>query len=106
VGAAACGSGASGAEDTIRGATTVAATVFSLTVLGVTTTLLTSLPVFGSDRTTDVMRLDCTGFSAAGHNPATSPPSAIIEQNRIKMFSNPANLTPAEDVNSNGIISV
>jgi hypothetical protein len=52
------------------------------------------------------MRLDCWGESAAGHIPAASPPSAIIKQKRVKMFSIPANLAPAERANSNGIISL
>ena len=59
-------------------------TVFSPTVFGLTITLLTSLPVRGSARTTDVIRLVSRSGSAACSNPAM----ASIEQNRIKMFRN------------------
>src|SRR3954468_22378362 len=77
-----------GVVETSRAATTLAATCFSPTDLGVTITLLTSLPVRGSDRTTDVMRLEWSGASAASEAPASRVPTALIEQKRIKMFSN------------------
>src|SRR3954447_19755435 len=85
------GAGASGAPAT-RGAMTFSGTVRCATVFGVTTTLLTSLPVRGSARTTDVTRFGVlAGGSAAERAEAANRlPIHIVEQNRIKMFRAPA----------------
>src|SRR5690349_20886203 len=79
------GDGAAG--PTTRGATTVSAMGLSATVLDVTITLLTSLPLRGSVRTTEVMCFDGTGASVACRSDAaTIPPIHIVKQKRITMF--------------------
>jgi hypothetical protein len=91
---------------TARGSTTVAATGLSGTVLGVTITLLTNLPLRGSARTTDVMRFGGAATSPANATPASQAPVDIIKQNRIDMFRFAVKLRPLEVANSNGIISL
>src|SRR6187402_2876426 len=101
------GAGDSGAPTT-RGATTFSGTVRCATVFEVTTTLLTSLPVRGSDRTTEVIRF---GELAGGSAPESAEadnrqPIHIVEQNRMKMFRAPAGRPSEAVTKSNGIISL
>ena len=105
-GGSAAGATGAAAAVTARGSTTVAATGLSGTVLGVTITLLTNLPLRGSARTTDVMRFGGAGTSPPNAAPASHPPIDIIKQNRMKMFRFSVKLKPQDVANSNGIISL
>jgi hypothetical protein len=70
-------------------------------------TLLTSLPLRGSARTTEVVRLGGADESAAkSAAPANKPPIHIVEQRRMKMFSVVVQLNRLGVANSNGIISL
>jgi hypothetical protein len=77
-----------------------------MTVFGVTTMLLTSLPVRGSDRTTDVIFPGRAGKSAPHRVAASNPPIHIVEQKRTQMFRMAARPGCLVNTKSNGIISV